>query len=225
MGPLVFKTQVGSRTGAVTRRPSLVCIRGFPLRARLGSAVVPSPIPATSHAACGFPALRAPARFASRVMGPIELEPLSAQVAYSTASCRSPGSKLPDHSAFTLTYTLRLRSCRSTGAFIITPLPHVLTKKARTAGPLCSTGVTPLHRYYGPSRHRLAFDRFPGVSGYTAYLAPPISRWGEDGFSSCMACPCHRATPTTPPEWLVASVRLRQAMLPSPEGRGLGLRS
>ena len=26
----------------------------------------------------------------------------------------------------------------------------------------------------------LAFGRLPGVSGYTAYLAPPISRWGED---------------------------------------------
>jgi hypothetical protein len=56
------------------------------------------------------------------------------------------------------------------GAFIITPLPHILTKKSRAAGSLCSTGVTPLHHYYGPSRHRLAFDRLPGVSGYTAYL-------------------------------------------------------
>ena len=182
------------------RRPPLVCIRGFPLRARVGSSVIPFPIPATSHAACGFPALRAPARFASRVMGPITLEPLSAQGAYSTASSRSLGPKHPDHSAFTLTYILRLRSCRSMGAFIITPLPHMLTKESRTAGSLCSTGVTPLRRYYGPGRHRLAFDRLPGVSGYTAYLPPPISRWGEDGFSSCIACPCHRATPTTPPE-------------------------
>ena len=49
--------------------------------------------------------------------------------AYSTASSRSPGSRHPDHSAFALTYILRLRSCRSIGAFIISPLPHVLTKK------------------------------------------------------------------------------------------------
>ena len=42
--------------------------------------------------------------------------------------------------------------------------------------------------------------RFPGVTGYTTYLAPPISRWDEDGFSSCLACPCHRAAPTTPPK-------------------------
>ncbi len=57
-----------------------------------------------------------------------------------------------------------------------------------------------LSTHYGPSRHRLAFDRFPGFAGYTIYLAPPISRWDEDGFSSCLACPCHRAAPTTPPK-------------------------
>lgn len=67
------KWGVGSRTGAVTRRIALVCIQGFPLRARVGCSVVPFPAPATSHAACGFPALRAPAHFLSRVMGPILL--------------------------------------------------------------------------------------------------------------------------------------------------------
>src|SRR2546427_10308912 len=54
-------TSVGSGTGAVTRRPLLVCIQGFPLRARVGVAVIPFPVPAASHAACGFAALRAPA--------------------------------------------------------------------------------------------------------------------------------------------------------------------
>jgi len=34
------------------------------------------PPPATSHVACGFPALRAPAHFASRLMGPIPPERL-----------------------------------------------------------------------------------------------------------------------------------------------------
>jgi hypothetical protein len=101
----------------------------------------------------------------------------------------------------------------------------MLAKESCAAGPLRSTGVTPLHSYYGPSRHRLVFGRFPGTAGYTAYLAPPISRWDEDGFSSCSACPCHRATPTTPPERHVASVRLRRAVLPSSPTSGLGLRS
>src|SRR6516225_2780771 len=67
-------------------------------------------------------------------------------------------------------------------------------------GWMCVIPLTPLLRYYGPGRHRLAFARFPGFAGYTIYLAPPISRWDEDGFSSCSTCPCHRAVPTTPPK-------------------------
>jgi len=47
------------------------------------------------------------------------------------------------------------------------------------AGPLRSTDIAPLHRYYGPIRHPLAFGRFPGVAGYTAYLALAISRRDE----------------------------------------------
>ncbi len=81
--------------------------------------------------------------------------------------------------------------------------------------PLGSTGVTPLRRYYGPSRHRLVFGRFPGGPGYTVYLAPSISRRDEDGFSSCLACPCHRAVPTTPPEGYASSVSLRHTLVPS----------
>lgn len=59
--------------------------------------------------------------------------------------------------------------------------------------------ITPLHRHYGPSRHPLVFSRFPGFAGYTAYLAPAISRRDQEGFSSCSACPCHRAVASTPP--------------------------
>ena len=54
----------------------LGCIRGFPLRARLAASVAAFPAPATSHAACGFPALRAPAHFASRLMRPIRMTQL-----------------------------------------------------------------------------------------------------------------------------------------------------
>ena len=62
---------VGSRTGAVARRSIFGCIRGFPLRARLGLSVAPSPAPAASHVACGFTALRAPAHFTPRIMWPV----------------------------------------------------------------------------------------------------------------------------------------------------------
>ena len=100
-----------------------------------------------------------------------------------------------------------------------------MSKASRSVRPLRSAGVAPPPRYFGPIRHRLAVGRFPVVSGYTAYPAPPISRWGEEGFSSCSTCPCHRAVPTTPPERPVASVSPRPVILPSPRGKGLGLRT
>ena len=149
---------------------------------------------------------------------------------YSTASSQSldadgSSQKRQDSSAFVLPYSLRLRSCGLMGAFILSPLPPVLTRTSCAVRPLRSTGVTPLRHYYGPRRHRLAFSRFPGLTGYTTYLAPPISRWGEDGFSSCLACPCYRAVPTTPLEECASPVSLRHTLLPSPRSRGLDLQS
>jgi hypothetical protein len=38
-------------------------------------------------------------------------------------------------------------------------------------------------------------------------MAPPLSRWGEEGFSSCSTCPRHRAVALTPPECPAASAR------------------
>src|SRR3954452_23491008 len=92
------------------------------------------------------------------------------------------------------------------------------------AGPLRSADITPLPRYYRPLRHPLVFGRLPGVAGYTADLAPPLSRRDEEGFSSCSTCPCHRAVAPPPPEGPAASAGLRRFLLPSPSGRGLGLR-
>jgi hypothetical protein len=56
------------------------------------------------------------------------------------------------------------------GAFVISPLPPVLLESLQTAGPLRSADVTPLPRYYRPSRIPLAVHRLPGVAGYTASL-------------------------------------------------------
>jgi len=108
-------------------------------------------------------------------------------------------------------------------AFIISSLPPILLEELPTAGPLCSPGITPVHRYYGPIRHPLAFDPFPSVAGYRAYLSPVISPWGEEGFSSCLACPRHHAVATTPPEWVSHHASLPLPMLPSPSGCRLGL--
>src|SRR4249920_2585177 len=60
-----------------------------------------------------------------------------------------------DGSVFALTYILRLRSCKSMDAFVISSLPSPMLETLQMAGPLRSTDITPLHRYYRPSRHPL----------------------------------------------------------------------
>jgi hypothetical protein len=55
------------------------------------------------------------------------------------------------------------------------------------------------------------------------FPAPPLSRRDEEGLSSCLACPCHRAVALTPPEWVAASVSLRRSMLSSLYGSELDL--
>src|SRR5215469_18336228 len=73
-------------------------------------------------------------------------------------------------SAFALTYILLLRSCKRMGAFVISPLPPVCWSSCTTAGPLHSTGITPLRRYYRPLRHPLAVPRFPGCYRLYGFL-------------------------------------------------------
>src|SRR5262245_44740808 len=84
------------------------------------------------------------------------------------------------------------------GVFIIPPLPPVLSEELRTAGPLRSTDITPLRRYYGPLRHPLVVGRFPGATGYTAYPASALSGRDEEGFSSCSVGPGRRAVANHP---------------------------
>jgi hypothetical protein len=59
--------------------------------------------------------------------------------------------------------------------------------------------ASPLPRARPPPSRRQPISR--AGPGYTAYLAPPISRRDEEGFSSgCSTCPGHRAVALTPPE-------------------------
>src|SRR6516225_4691971 len=53
--------------------------------------------------------------------------------------------KRQDGSAFALTYILRLRSCKSMDAFVISSLPSPMLETLQMAGPLGSTDVAPLH--------------------------------------------------------------------------------
>src|SRR6267143_5974472 len=125
-------------------------------------------------------------------------------------------------SAFALTYRLLLRSCSLMGAFVISPLPSMLLESLQTARSLRSIRITGLRRYCGPLRHPLALPPTSRCHRLYGFLFPPISRRGEEGFSSCLAHPCPRAAAATPPECLAASVSLRRAMLPSPHEERLG---
>jgi len=83
-------------------------------------------------------------------------------------------------------------------AFIISSVPSRLKETLQTAGPPHSVGVTPLRRYYGPIRHPLAFDRLPGLAGYTTYLDPVISHPGRGGLHQILGVslsPCCRFHP------------------------------
>ena len=70
-----------------------------------------------------------------------------------------------------------------------------------------------------PSRLRLL-----SRASYTAYLAPLISPRDEEGFASCLACPCHRAVAGTPSEEKVATANMRHSLMPSTARNCLGLR-
>ena len=115
-----------------------------------------------------------------------------------------------------------LADCR---AFLsVAPASHHCQRSYETAGSLRSLGITPAHRYFEPFRHLLVFLPFPGSAGYRWDLLQSLSLWDEEGFSSCVTCPYHRAAPTTPPERHAASVSPRHAVLPSSVGRRLGSR-
>src|SRR5208282_3988696 len=164
------------------------------------------PAPATSHAACGFPALRAPICFMPRLMGPILLGRLSAlpnpsfpAEALLLLACKRINPETPEQFGLHLDVYSPPQVLQIGGRLCHLVLASLTSETLQMAGPLRSTDVTPLHRYCGPSRHPLVFGRLPGFAGYTAYPALAISRRDEEGFSSCSACPCHRAVASTPP--------------------------
>ena len=87
---------VGSRTGAMLRRFSLAVAPRFLWECLTSQTVSWFPAPATSNVACGFPALRSPVGFTSRVICPVGQEQLSRVLAVSAysrcivrACCRS----------------------------------------------------------------------------------------------------------------------------------------
>jgi hypothetical protein len=89
---------VGSRTGAMLRRFGLAVAPRFLWECLTSKTVSWFPAPATSNAACGFPALRSPVRFTARSICPQGWKPLSKVVgvsAYSRCIVRAADSSTP----------------------------------------------------------------------------------------------------------------------------------
>src|SRR5215471_1806692 len=124
----------------------------------------------------------------------------------------------PTTSVFLFLYILCLRSCRLPSVFIRRPCLPSLPEELQTVGFLRSLGVTPVHRYCKPFRHLLAFLPFPGLAGYRSDLLQSISLWDEEGFSSCLTCPC-TVLSLPPRRSVMSSVSPRHVMLPSPRSR------
>src|SRR5215831_12701725 len=86
-----------------------------------------------------------------------------------------------------------------------------------------------LHGYYPASSLLWAPptpSRLPPISWVLqlyGFPAPPISRRDEEGFSSCFACPCHRAVASHPARVDVRFSQVRPSMLPSPYSCRLSL--
>ena len=104
------------------------------------------------------------------------------------------------------------------------PCLPVLSEDCHQQGPFAPRTLLRFIANTNPSATLSSFDSLPAVHGYRTYLAPEISPWDEEGFSSCSACPCHRAVATTPPKWITVSTSFQSSMLPSPYGSRLGLR-
>jgi len=89
------------------------------------------------------------------------------------------------------------------------------------AGPLRSTGITPLHRYYEPIRQALTFDALH-LSTRAPTLLRGVSPRGETPFSVFTMALAYVPPLFTPPDALAAD-RVPQALLSSPAHRRLDL--
>src|SRR3981081_2295033 len=110
------------------------------------------PAPATSNAACGFPALRSPICFMSRLMGPILLGRLSALPTPSfPAEALSLLGKRTYRPSNARTFSLRLdvypppQVLQIVGRLYHLVLTSPMLETLQMAGPLCPTDITQLH--------------------------------------------------------------------------------
>src|SRR5262245_16066875 len=211
------RLQVGSRAGAVFRRPGLAVAPRFLWECLTSPAVNPSPAPATSNGAGGFPALRFPVRFTPRLMRPTAAAALSAAICrllHLTRPIRpsprriSPASGLADRRVLfsrhpCLPYCRR--SYEQQGPFAPRPLRRfpATTSPSATLSSSADFPVLPVIRPTQLPPFPVGTRRASPVARCVLVVVPSL---------------------TTPPEQLAASIGLRRAMQPSPYSCGLGLR-
>ena len=182
--------RVGNWRGG--RQDWLGCIRGFPFRARVAVSVAPFPAPPPRTQHEDFP------HCALLHISRQDLWDLSGQYRFRHRLLhRFPTEALArrqGRSAFLLPYSSDLRSCRLLDAFIISSLPHCLDQDFLCSKAPSLHGRCPLHRYYGPSRHPLAFHRLPGcrqLYGLTCSVDFSTGRGGLLQLLSMPLSPCH----------------------------------
>src|SRR5580765_8495675 len=90
--------------------------------------------------------------------------------------------KRQDVSAFALTYSLRLRSCKSMDAFIISSLPSRLRETLQTEGPPRSAGIILYQRSSAPTHvgPLAQADGLDGV-GHCHEVVPGLAGSIDDG--------------------------------------------
>src|SRR5215469_12572590 len=101
-------------------------------------------------------------------------------------------------SAFALMYSLLLRSCKRTGAFIIHPCLPFCRSHCKQQGLFAPRALPRFLATAGPSAALSPFRRLPGSASYTVSLLPSISRPGRVGFLQLLSASlssCCRSTP------------------------------
>src|SRR5258708_34941872 len=101
---------------------------------------------------------------------------------------------------------------QTSGCFYHSPLPSFLLESLHTRR------ASSLHGHYPASLLLLAPpppSRRPLLSRWRrlySFLLRGFSPRDEEGFSTCLMCPCHQAVAIAPPERLDASVNLQRSV-------------
>jgi hypothetical protein len=195
----------------VPRRSGLSVAPRFLWECLTNPTVSPSPAPATSNRAGGFPAPGSPARFAPRLMGPTAAAALSAagkcpRLLHLARPDQSSPGRISPASGPADRWVL----------FSGTPASHVGGGVAEQQGPFAPRALPRFLASTGPSATLSSSADFPVLPVIRPTQLPPFPV-GTRRASPVARCVLVAVPPlTTPPERPAASIGLRRAMRPSP---------